>query len=65
MPPRKLASLFSPYLFGLSDDETFDATYQEWQRATDATEHLLLAFIRDQQAEGSIPTFLESESEAS
>lgn len=46
MPPRKLASLFSPYIFGLADDETFDATYLEWQRATDATEHILLAFVR-------------------
>lgn len=60
MPPRKLASLFSPYVFGLADDETFDATYQEWQRATDATEHLLLAFIRDQRADGPLPTHLEN-----
>ncbi|SCZ91004.1 BZ3500_MvSof-1268-A1-R1_Chr1-3g02467 [Microbotryum saponariae] len=60
MPPRKLASLFSPYIFGLADDETFDATYEQWQRLTDATEHILLSYIRNQQAaEGSLPTHLE------
>ncbi|GAA5962875.1 hypothetical protein JCM21900_005642 [Sporobolomyces salmonicolor] len=59
MPPRKLAALFSPYVFGLADDQTFDATYEEWQRATDATEHILLSYIRDQQADGPLPTFLE------
>ncbi|GAA5932504.1 hypothetical protein JCM3775_005938 [Rhodotorula graminis] len=59
MPPRKLASLFSPYVFGLADDRSFDETYREWQRATDALEHILLAFIRDQQAQGQLPTFLE------
>ena len=45
MPPRKLASLFSPFLFGLADDQTFDATYTEWQRITDATEHIILAYV--------------------
>ncbi|GAA5918830.1 hypothetical protein JCM1841_002760 [Sporobolomyces salmonicolor] len=59
MPPRKLAALFSPYVFGLADDQTFDATYEEWQRATDATEHIILSYIRDQQADGPLPTFLE------
>ncbi|KAM0793218.1 hypothetical protein ACM66B_000685 [Microbotryomycetes sp. NB124-2] len=58
MPPRKLASLFSPFLFALSDDATFDATYAEWQRATSATEHIILAFIRDQEADGPLPTHL-------
>ena len=59
MPPRKLASLFGPLLFGLADDQPFDQTYQEWQRTTDATEHLLLAFVRDQQAHvGQLPTKL-------
>jgi hypothetical protein len=33
-----LAALFSPYVFGLSDDRSFDETYQEWQRSTDALE---------------------------
>ncbi|BGP44695.1 hypothetical protein JCM10450v2_000509 [Rhodotorula kratochvilovae] len=59
MPPRKLASLFSPYVFGLADDRSFDETYQEWQRASDALEHILLSFIRDQQANAPLPTFLE------
>lgn len=59
LPPRKLASLFGPYLFGLADDQPFDATYQEWARATDAAEHLLLAFIRDQGATTQLPTRLE------
>ncbi|GAA5898684.1 hypothetical protein JCM6882_000896 [Rhodosporidiobolus microsporus] len=59
MPPRKLAALFSPYIFGLPDDRTFDETYQEWQRATDAVEHILLSYLRDQQADAHLPTFLE------
>lgn len=45
MPPRRLAGLFAPYLFGLPDDETFDATYEAWQRAASATEHILLAYV--------------------
>ncbi|KAK4054880.1 hypothetical protein OIV83_000804 [Microbotryomycetes sp. JL201] len=58
MPPRKLASVFSPFVFALSDDATFDATYVEWQRATNATEHIILAYIRDQEADGPLPTHL-------
>lgn len=46
MPPRRLAGTLGAYIFGLPDDETFDATYIEWQRATNATEHLLLAYVR-------------------
>ena len=46
MPPRRLASLFSPYIFGLVDDQNFDQTYDEWQRATDATEHIILSYVR-------------------
>ncbi|BGP67094.1 hypothetical protein RTG_00488 [Rhodotorula toruloides ATCC 204091] len=59
MSPRKLAALFSPYVFGLRDDGSFDETYEEWQRGTTALEHILLSFIRNQQAEGALPTFLE------
>ncbi|GAA5922025.1 uncharacterized protein JCM15063_003162 [Sporobolomyces koalae] len=59
MPPRRLAGLFSPYVFGLADDQAFDVTYEDWQRATDATEHIILSYIRKQQAEGPLPTFLE------
>ncbi|KAK4058059.1 hypothetical protein OIO90_000798 [Microbotryomycetes sp. JL221] len=58
MPPRKLAALFSPFVFGLSDDATFDATYAEWQRGTSALEHIILAHIRDQEADGPLPTHL-------
>lgn len=61
MPPRKIAALFSGYFFGLKDDGTFDETYAEWNQITQATEHLLLAFIRDQKAtSGQIPTHLEN-----
>lgn len=45
MTPRKLASLFSPYFFGLPDDESFDKTYAEWQARTDATEHIIISFV--------------------
>lgn len=61
MPPRKIAALFSGYFFGLMDDGTFDETYAQWDQITQATEHLLLAFIRDQKAtSGQIPTHLEN-----
>lgn len=46
MSPRKLAALFSPYVFGLRDDGSFDETYEEWQRGTTALEHILLSFVR-------------------
>jgi hypothetical protein len=36
----------SPYVFGLSDDRSFDETYQEWQRSTDALEHILLSYLQ-------------------
>lgn len=45
MSPRKLAALFSPYVFGLRDDGSFDETYEEWQRGTTALEHILLSFV--------------------
>lgn len=59
LPPRKLAALFSPYVFGLSDDRSFDETYQEWQRSTDALEHILLSYLRYQGTTGLLPTFLQ------
>ncbi|GAA5992010.1 hypothetical protein JCM10908_000695 [Rhodotorula pacifica] len=59
LPPRKLAALFSPYIFGLSDDRSFDETYQEWQRSTDALEHILLSYLRFQGTTGLLPTFLQ------
>ncbi|GAA5872254.1 hypothetical protein JCM3774_003326 [Rhodotorula dairenensis] len=59
LPPRKLAALFSPYVFGISDDRSFDETYQEWQRSTDALEHILLSYVRYQGTTGLLPTFLQ------
>ncbi|GAA5857139.1 hypothetical protein JCM8547_007981 [Rhodosporidiobolus lusitaniae] len=59
MLPRRLAALFSPYIFGLPDDRSFDETYLEWQKATDAVEHILLSFIKEEKANGPLPTFLE------
>ena len=47
--PRKLAALFSSFIFGLPDDLGFEETYALFLRYTHATEHLLLAFIRDQK----------------
>lgn len=45
---RKLACLFSSYIFGLPDDGTLEQTYTAFNRYSHATEHLLLAYIRDQ-----------------
>ena len=47
--PRKLAALFSSFIFGLPDDLGFEETYALFLCYTHATEHLLLAFIRDQK----------------
>lgn len=60
LPPRKLAGLFSPYVFGLRHDRSFDETYQEWQRCTLALEHILLAYLRFQATSALLPTFLQS-----
>lgn len=46
MPIRKLATIFSSYIFGLPDDAPFDTTYASFLRYSHATEHLLLAFVR-------------------
>ncbi|KAK9899637.1 hypothetical protein P389DRAFT_207285 [Cystobasidium minutum MCA 4210] len=57
---RKLATLFSSYIFGLPDDGTFEHTYTAFNRFSHATEHLLLAYIRDQvyqhEASGAVTT---------
>ena len=42
MTPRFISGLFSPYIFGLSEDKNFDETYSEWLWFTDALEHVLL-----------------------
>ncbi|EJD38165.1 hypothetical protein AURDEDRAFT_116601 [Auricularia subglabra TFB-10046 SS5] len=47
LTPQTLASLFGPLLFGLgSSSGTFQLAYHNYLRASHATEHLLLAYIR-------------------
>ena len=58
MTPSRLARLFGPLLFGLPEDETFQRTYDAYVRASNATEHLLLAYIREQSTKESLPTRL-------
>ncbi len=58
MTPSRLAKLFGPLLFGLPEDDTFQRTYDAHVRASNATEHLLLAFIRLQGVDQMLPTRL-------
>ena len=58
MTPSRLARLFGPLLFGLPEDETFERTYEAYCRASNATEHLFLAFIRHQATQQPLPTRL-------
>jgi len=58
MSPSRLARLFGPLLFGLPEDETFEKTYEAFVKAGNATEHLLLAYIRDSGTIESLPTRL-------
>lgn len=60
MPPSKLARLFGPLLFGLPEDDTFERTYDAYIKAGNATEHLLLAYIRDTGTLETLPTKLAS-----
>lgn len=60
MTPSKLARLFGALLFGLPEDETFSRTYEAYVRASNATEHLLLAYIRDLAAYEVLPVRLMS-----
>ncbi|KZW03173.1 hypothetical protein EXIGLDRAFT_759057 [Exidia glandulosa HHB12029] len=47
LTPTTLASLFGPLLFGLGPaNSTFQSVYAYYLRSTHATEHLLLAYIR-------------------
>ncbi|EPQ29951.1 uncharacterized protein PFL1_02623 [Pseudozyma flocculosa PF-1] len=55
MVPAKLAKHFGPLLFGLPEDETFARTYDAFVRASNAAEHLLLAYIRSQAAVSAQP----------
>ncbi|PWN52929.1 hypothetical protein IE53DRAFT_234828 [Violaceomyces palustris] len=58
MTPAKLARIFCPLIFGLPEDDTFARTYDAFIRASNATEHLLLAFIRAQGSSAALPTRL-------
>ncbi|CCM00227.1 uncharacterized protein FIBRA_02255 [Fibroporia radiculosa] len=63
--PPTLSPLFGPLLFGLGlSTLTFHQAYMYYLRATTATEHLILAFIRWQDASGAgvsgIPTRLKA-----
>ncbi|SPO32115.1 uncharacterized protein UTRI_02672 [Ustilago trichophora] len=55
MMPTKLCKHFGPLLFGLPEDETFARTYDAYIRASNATEHLLLAYIRFQGTTAALP----------
>lgn len=58
--PRRIAALFSPYIFGLPNDRSFDATYDVWLQHTAALEHVLVAFMRAQRENAPVfPTHLE------
>lgn len=58
MTPSRLSRLFGPLLFGLPEDETFEKTYDAYVKAGNATEHLLLAYIRDASTVESLPVRL-------
>ncbi|KAJ9478635.1 DUF1708 domain-containing protein [Pseudozyma hubeiensis] len=55
MMPGRLSKHFGPLLFGLPEDETFARTYDAYVRASNATEHLLLAYIRFQGTTTTLP----------
>ncbi|PWN20290.1 hypothetical protein BCV69DRAFT_283166 [Microstroma glucosiphilum] len=60
MTPSKLARHFGVVLFGLPEDETFARTYDAYNRASNATEHLLLAYIRNLATYEVLPVRLMS-----
>uniref|UniRef100_V5GID4 Meiotically up-regulated protein Msb1/Mug8 domain-containing protein n=2 Tax=Kalmanozyma brasiliensis (strain GHG001) TaxID=1365824 RepID=V5GID4_KALBG len=55
MMPARLAKHFGPLIFGLPEDETFARTYEAYVRASNATEHLLLSYIRFQATTETLP----------
>lgn len=64
LTPIQLASFFGPVIFGLGNPSLpFNHTYAAYLRASHATEHLLLAFIRWQEAQtqlkGAMPVRLK------
>ncbi|UZJ53798.1 hypothetical protein CBS101457_003118 [Exobasidium rhododendri] len=58
MAPSRLSRLFGPLIFGLPEDETFEKTYEAFVKAGNATEHLLLSYIRDNGTVETLPTRL-------
>lgn len=58
MTPSRLARLFGALMFGLPEDETFEKTYDSYIKVSNATEHLLLAYIRDMSTMEPLPTRL-------
>lgn len=50
MTAHKCGAIFGAFIFGLEDDMPFEKTYTSWLRYSHATEHLILAYIRDQKA---------------
>ena len=64
LTPIQLASLFGPLVFGLGNPSlSFSHAYASYLRASNATEHLLLAFIRHQESQtqlkGAMPVRLK------
>lgn len=55
MMPAKLCKHFGPLLFGLPEDETFARTYDAYVRVSNATEHLLLSYVRYQATTTTLP----------
>lgn len=58
MTPSRTGRTFGPLLFGLPEDETFSKTYAAYVRASNAAEHLLLAYIRQTGATSTLPVRL-------
>jgi hypothetical protein len=58
MTASRLSRLFGVLIFGAPEDETFDKTYDAYLKASNATEHLLLAYIRDMGTMEPLPTRL-------
>lgn len=58
MTPSRLARMFGVLVFGLPEDETFEKTYDAYVKVSNATEHLLLAYIRDMSTMEPLPTRL-------
>ncbi|CAH7668603.1 hypothetical protein PPACK8108_LOCUS3125 [Phakopsora pachyrhizi] len=63
MTVHKCAAIFGGFIFGLEDDLSFEETYSNWLKYSHATEHLILAHIRDMKATcttGQLPSRMEA-----